>query len=107
MPLLGAMLGRHCWVPLLGIVGWHGWMPLLRPIADASYQLWRGSRWVPLLAAVAGVPLLGTIAAGAIAGCHAGVLLGTIVGRHCWVPCSVPLLGAMQGCCWVPWFVKI
>ena len=61
-----------------------------------GYQLWRGSRWVPLLGAIAGAPLLGrhcwVLATwvpllGAIAGCHAGVpLLGAIS--------EVPLLGA-------------
>ena len=49
---LGAIAG----VPLLGaIVGCHGWMPLLG--ANASYQLWRSSRWVPLLGCHCWVPL--------------------------------------------------
>ena len=71
-PLLGVIAGRRCWVPLLGC---HCWVPpcvpllgaTMRAIAachcwgampgvpwlDASYQLRRGSRWVPLLVAIA------------------------------------------------------
>ena len=92
-----------------------------------GYQLWRGSRWVPLLDAIGchcwvppcrgamgchGLPFLGAIAGVpllAIAGCHcwgaiAGVpLLGAAMqgaaGCHCWgAIAGVPLLGAtMQG----------
>ena len=69
--IVGAMAGCHCSVPL----------------PDASYQLWRNSRWVPLL--------------GAIARSHC---LGTIVRYHCWVP----LLGAIVGCHgWMPLRAKI
>ena len=59
-----------------------------------GHELWRGSRWVPLL--------------GAIAGCHCWVPLWWCHGCHCWVPlwwchCWVRLLGAIAGCdCWVP-----
>ena len=46
--------------------------------------------WVPLLGAIAGVPLLGCHCWGAIAGVP-------LLGCHCWVP----LLGAIAGChCW-------
>ena len=78
-PLLDAMQGC-CWVPLLG---YHCWVPLLA----ASYQLWRGERWVPLLGAIAGVPLLGAIAGAPLLGCHCWAPL---LGRHCWVPCLGP-----------------
>ena len=65
-----------------------------------GHQLWRGSRWVPLLGAIARchcwVPL------GAIAVCHWVPMLGAIagvplLGRHCWgaIGChgGVPLVG--------------
>ena len=86
MPLLGAMQGCHCWVPLLRC---HCWVPLLLlgaiagvPLLGASYQLWPGSRWVPLLGA----------------GCHAGVpLLGAIAGRQ--------LACAIWGLCWYNLFL--
>ena len=95
-----------------------------------GHQLWRGSRWVPLLGAIAGchcsVPLLGAIAGVPLLGCHCWVpllgchfwvpLLGAIARCHCWgaiagVPwchCWVPFLGAIAGVpllgchCWVP-----
>ena len=82
--MLGAIAGCHCWGAIAGA-----------PLLGASYQLWRSSRWVPLL--------------GAIAGCHAGVPLlrchcwvlatnfgGVHVGRHCWAPSHQ--LGAIAGC---------
>ena len=57
--------------------------------------------WVPVLGAIAGVPLLGAIVGChachcAIAGYHCGVpWLDAIAGRHCW--------GAVAGChCWMP-----
>ena len=67
-----------------------------------SYQLWRGSRWVQLLGAIAGCHA-GVPCWGAIAGCHCSVPL---LGCHCWVPllgaiavchAGVPLLGAIAG----------
>ena len=81
-------------------------LTVLLPIGGGvGYQLWRGSRWVPLLGAMGAIALCHCW--GAIAGCHAGVpLLGTIAG----VPLLdasyqlrrssrwVPLLGAMLGC---------
>ena len=98
-PLLGAM---QC-VPLLGaIVGAMAGCHCSVPLPDASYQLQRSSRWVPLL--------------GAIARSHC---LGAIVRCHCWVPllvchCWVPLWGAMAGChchcwchCWMPLLVPL
>ena len=103
-------------------------MPLLVAIADmiirqlglaigvltsnrkgVGYQLWRGSRWVPLLGAI-GRPLLGAIAGvppcRVAARCHCSVpLLDAIAGVpllecHCWLPSCMPLLGAIAG---VPW----
>ena len=85
-----------------------------------GHELWRSSRWVPLLGAIAGVPLLGCCWV-PLLGCHCWVpLLGChCVGCHCGVPLPdasyqlwrssrwVPLLGAIAGvpllgCCWVP-----
>ena len=65
-----------------------------------GYQLWRGSRWAPLLGAIAGVP-----PCRGAAGCHCWVpLLNAISGCqlldcHCWVP---PCRGAAGCHCWVP-----
>ena len=66
---------------------------------------------MPLLGAIAGVPLLGAIAR-AMAGCHCRTLAtnfsGVHVGCHCWAPLLgaiawVPLFGAIAGRrCWVP-----
>ena len=125
VPLLGAIAG----VPWPGC---HGWMlatnlgevhvELLVAIADmvirqlglaigvltsnrkgVGYQLWRGSRWVPLLGAIGRhcwVPLLECR--------HAGLLLGAIARCHCWVPllgchCWSAIAGCHHAChCWVP-----
>ena len=63
--IVGAMAGCHCSVPL----------------PDASYQLWRSSRWVPLLGAIARLLV-----------CHCWVpLWGAMAGCHCWCHCCVPL----------------
>ena len=125
VPLLGAIVGCHCWMPLLGAIAWvpllgaivgchcwmlatnfggvhvrrHCWAPLLGAILLGCHCR------VPLLGAIAGVPLLGAIVGchcwGAIAGRHCSVKLlgchcwGAIAGCHCWVP--------LLGChCWVP-----
>ena len=118
----------HCWAPLLGaIAGCHCWGAMAGvPWLDASYQLRRGSRWVPLLVAIADMIIrqLG-LAIGVLTSNRKGVayqlwrgsrwvpLLGAIA-RHCWVPllecrhAGLPLLGchcwsAIAGChCWVP-----
>ena len=69
-----------------------------------GYQLWRGSRWVPLLnhcwvPSWVPLPLLG-----AIGGCHARVPVpGPCNGCHCWSAIAGRLFGAMAGChCSVP-----
>ena len=143
-----SIAGRHCWVPaiagvpLLGatmrtIAGCHCWGAMAGvPWLDASYQLKRGSRWVPLLVAIADMIIrqLG-LATGVLTqvGCHWAPLLGAIAGVppcrvaarcHCSAPlldaiAGVPLLGAtmhaIAGChcwgamagCWVPLREKI
>ena len=66
-----------------------------------GYQLWRGSRWVPL-GAIAGCHCWSA----AMQGCCSVPLLGAIAGCHCWgAIAGVPLLGAtmhaIAGChCW-------
>ncbi len=68
----------------------------------SGHELWRGSRWVPLLGCHGchcWVPLLGVPLLGAVAGCRCWVLL---LGCRCWVPllgcrCWVPLWGAIAG----------
>ena len=90
------------------------------PWLDASYQLRRGSRWVPWLVAIADMIMrqLG-LAIGVLTSNRKGVgyqlwrgsrwvpLLGAI-GRHCWVPLlecrhAGLLLGAIARChCWMP-----
>ena len=84
VPLLGAIAGCRCWVPLLGIGGggctsWRigcgdvagcpCWVPLLAAIGGDRGRgvLLGGLDVVQLLAAIAGLPLLGGIA---VAGCH-------------------------------------
>ncbi len=64
VPWLGAIVGCHCWVPLLplgamagshgrvALVGCHCWVPLLGAIAGVPLL-------VPLLGATTGVPLIG------------------------------------------------
>ena len=83
-----------------------------------KFENWTWCRcWLPLLGAIAGLPLLGIggggctrwrIGRGAIAGCH---YWAAIAGCHCWVWGGVgvqvggldvvPLLAAIAGChCW-------
>ena len=81
-------------------------MPLLgaiarAPLLGASYQLWRSSRWVPLLGARQGCHcwVLATNFGGVHVGCHCWVPL---LGRHCWV-LATNFGGVHVGChCWVP-----
>ena len=75
VPLLAAIDGCHCWVPLLGC---HCWVPLLG-IGEGGCTRWRIGR-------------------GAVAGCHCwaaiagdrggvGVQVGgldVLLGCHCW-----------------------
>ena len=91
-------------MPLLGAIAGVPWL-------DASYQLRRGSRWVPLLVAIADMIIrqLG-LAIGVFTSNRKGVgyqlwrgarwvpLLGAIAGvPPCRVACSVPLLDAIAG----------
>ena len=127
-----SIAGRHCWVPLLGaIAGCHCWGAIAGchhachcwgamagvPWLDAGYQLRRGSRWAPLLVAIADMIMrqLGLVI-GVLTSNRKGVgyqlwrgsrwvpLLGAI-GRHCWVPLlecrhAGLLLGAIGCHCW-------
>ena len=129
------MLRCHCWVPLLGAIAWgchclgvpllgaiagcHGWGAMAGvPLLDASYQLRRGSRWVPFLAAIADMIIprialaIGALTSNRRGGRHCWVFSAPLLGCHCWVPllgamlrchCWVPCCGAIAGChCWVP-----
>ena len=98
VPLLGAIAGRRCWAPLLGIEG------------GVGVQV-GGLDVVTFLGAVAGLPLLGAIAVplpAAIAGDRGGgctrwrIGRGAVAGCHCWAAiagwhcrCWLPLLGGM------------
>ena len=130
-----SIAGRHCWAPLLdAIAGCHCWGAIAGchhachcwgamagvPWLDASYQLRRGSRWVPLLVAIADMIMrqLG-LATGVLTSNRKGVgyqlwrgsrwvpLLGAI-GRHCWLPLlecrhAGLLVGAIARVhCWMP-----
>ena len=87
-------------------VGCHCWVPLLGaiagvPVLGARYQLWRSSRWVPLLGAIAGVPLLGAIARVPLLGCHCWVHATNFGGVHVGCHCCVRCRGVIAGChCW-------
>ena len=71
----------RCWLPFLGCHCWGlggGWV----------YTLADWTCWLPLLGAIAGLPLLA-----AIAGCHCWGWGGDVAGCHCWA--------AIAGChCW-------
>ena len=79
-------------------VGCHYWVPCWGAIAGCHcLALWDGMAGchccAPLL-------VLATNFGGVHVGCHCWLPL---LGCHCWLPLlGVPLLGAMQGCCWAP-----
>ena len=73
----GAVAGCHFWAAIAGDWG-GGWV----------YTLADWTCWLPLLGAIAGLPLLA-----AIAGCHCWGWGGDVAGCHCWA--------AIAGChCW-------
>ena len=105
MPLLSAIAGFHCWVPLGAIAGCHCWM-----LATNFGGVHVGCHcWVAIAGCHAGVPLLG-----AIARCHCCVPLRGKIDRSV-IPFSAApfsilitqkLVCAIWGLCWYNLFLN-